>query len=65
MAKKLYRPENDRKIAGVCSGIAKYLGLDPTLVRLGAAVLTCFWLTGIILYIVAAIIIPSESEIRQ
>ncbi len=63
MKKRLYRSEKDRKLAGVCAGIAEYFDLDPTLVRLGMAILTCFWFTGLILYIVAAFIIPTESEV--
>ena len=34
MEKKLYRSTSDKKICGVCGGIAKYLGIDPTIVRL-------------------------------
>ncbi|HOA31986.1 MAG TPA: PspC domain-containing protein, partial [Clostridia bacterium] len=37
--KRIYRKRNDRKLAGVCSGIADYLNLDPTIVRLLWAVL--------------------------
>ena len=63
LAKKLYRSERDKKIAGVCGGIGTYLDIDPTLIRLGWIVLTV--LTGIVPgitgYIIAAIIIPKES----
>lgn len=49
-------------IAGVCAGIADYFEVDPTLVRVGYAVLSCFSATfpGIILYIILAIIMPRE-----
>ncbi len=63
MKKRLYRSEKDRKIAGVCAGIAEYFGIDPTLVRLGTAILSCFWLTGVIVYIIAMIVIPNESDV--
>ena len=47
-----------KMICGVCSGLAEYLNVDVTLVRLGTAVLTAVWGTGLVAYIVAAIIIP-------
>ena len=49
--KRIYRKRNDRKLAGVCSGIADYLNLDPTIVRLLWAVLTLAYGTGILIYI--------------
>jgi len=58
--KRLYRNTDDKKIAGVCSGIADYFDVDPTLVRL-AWVLTCpLWGFGIIAYILAWIIVPEK-----
>jgi phage shock protein C len=61
--KKLYRSKKDRKLAGVCGGIAEYFDLDATLVRLGWVVLTFMsgLFPGIIGYIIAAIIIPEEE----
>ena len=61
--KKFYRSKTDRRIAGICGGLAKYFGLDANLVRFALlllAVLTGF-LPTIIAYIVAAIIIPEEE----
>ena len=59
MEKKLRRSLTDKKLSGVCGGVAEYLGIDSTLVRLVWAALTLFACgTGIIAYIVAAIIIP-------
>ena len=60
MKKKLYKDTVDKKICGVCSGIAKYLGLDPTLVRLIWALLIVCAGTGLLAYIICAIVIPSE-----
>lgn len=61
MEKKLYKSSTDKKICGVCGGIAKYFDIDPTIVRLGAAVLTVISVgTGLIAYIVAAIVMPEE-----
>ena len=47
-----------KMICGVCSGLAEYLNVDVTLVRLGTAVLTAVWGTGLVAYIVAAFIMP-------
>ena len=47
-----------KMLCGVCSGLAEYLNVDVTLVRLGTAVLTAVWGTGLVAYIVAAIIMP-------
>jgi phage shock protein PspC (stress-responsive transcriptional regulator) len=45
-------------LAGVCNGFAAYVNVDPTLVRLGFVFLTMFWGTGLLVYIVLAIVIP-------
>jgi len=60
MKKKLYLSDSDKKIAGVCGGIAEYFEIDSTLVRLVWALVTIFSLffTGIIAYIIAALVIP-------
>ena len=65
MEKKLTRSVNDKMLGGVCSGLAKYFGLDPTLVRLGYAFLSIFTagFPGIVLYIMACIIIPKDTAI--
>ncbi len=57
MQKKLYRSTNDKIIAGVCGGIAEYVGVDATVVRL-IAVLLFFTSVGLIGYIVAMLIMP-------
>ncbi len=58
--KKLYRSRMDRKIAGVCGGLAEYFGIDPTLVRL-LFVLGLIFVGGTLLaYIILAIVIPEE-----
>lgn len=58
--KKLYRSRDDRKIGGVCGGIAEYFNLDPTLVRVGAVVLTILWGAGFWAYIIAWAIVPER-----
>ena len=53
--KKLYK-SYDRKIAGVCGGIAEYFDIDAAIVRLGWVALTLMGGSGILLYIIAALI---------
>lgn len=60
MSKKLYRSNRNKMLAGVCGGLAEYLNLDPTVVRLGWVLFSSFWGSGILAYIIAAIIIPTE-----
>ena len=59
MAKKLYRSRTDRKLAGVCGGLAKYFDIDPTIVRV-VAVASLFGTLGLWVYIIMAIIVPLE-----
>ena len=58
LQKRLYKSNRSKMIDGVCGGIAEYFGIDPTLVRLAAVLLTCMGVSGILAYILAAIIIP-------
>ena len=60
--KKLYRSNNNKMIAGVCAGIAEYFGWDPTIVRLVWAALALGAGSGILAYIIAALIIPEEGK---
>ena len=62
--KKLYRSETDRMLCGVCAGIGEYFGLDPTLIRLAWAFLCFFGGTCILAYIIAAIIVPTQSNVQ-
>lgn len=59
--KKLYRTPDDKMIGGVCGGIARYFGLDATLVRAAYVVLSlCTAFSGALAYIILLIIIPEE-----
>ena len=59
--KRLYRSRNNKMLCGVCGGIAEFLHTDPTLIRLLWALITCFTVgTGIVAYIIAALIMPEE-----
>ena len=61
--KKLYKSETNRMIAGVCGGIAEYFNIDATLVRLGFAVFSIAGGSGVLAYIVAAIVIPRRGDV--
>ena len=59
--KKLYRSQTDRKIAGVCAGIAEYFNIDPTIVRvIGVILLLPGGLPGLIPYLILWVIIPDN-----
>lgn len=61
--RRIARSRRDRVFAGVCGGLAGYLGLDPVLVRVLYVALTLLsWGMGIVLYVLAWIIIPLEAE---
>lgn len=59
MKKTLYKSRKDRFLFGVCGGLAEYFEVDPTLVRILTAVLCT---TGLLLYIVAAVVMPEHVE---
>ena len=59
--KKLYRNTENKLLAGVCSGIADYFDIDPTLVRLGWVLFSLLGGSGLLAYIIAAIIIPERT----
>lgn len=58
--KKLYRSDENKMLAGVCGGIAEYFNIDPTLVRLGWVVFCALGGSGLLAYIIMAIIMPSR-----
>ena len=62
MEKKLYKSSRDRKIDGVYAGIAEYFGFDPTLVRLAWVLLTLAGGSGVLLYIIAAVVMPRDPR---
>ena len=62
MQKKLYRSTSNRMIAGVCAGVAEYLNIDPTVVRVIWAIASVFAFVGVVAYIACALIIPEKPE---
>jgi len=65
MNKKLVRSLEDRKIAGVCGGIAEYFELDSTIIRLGFVFLALIFGGGLIAYLISWLVIPEKSEQYQ
>jgi len=57
---RLHKSAGDKKIFGVCGGIAEWLGVDPTIIRIAWAVLSLGWGTGILLYLICAFVLPEE-----
>jgi phage shock protein C len=60
--RKLYRSRTDRKLAGVCGGLAQYFNLDATLIRVLFVVLAVLGGSGLVLYVAMWIIVPSEPQ---
>lgn len=67
MAKKLYRSQSNKMLGGVCAGLADYLEIDPTLIRLifvGVGLVSAIF-PMLLFYVIAWIIIPLKTEIEQ
>ena len=60
--KRLLRLRNGRMVAGVCAGLAAHFKVDVNLVRLGFGVFTVFYGLGVLAYLAAWVILPSEGE---
>ena len=58
MDKRLYRSTSEKKIAGVCGGIAEYFGIDPTVVRLIWVIFAFCGGSGVVAYLIALAIMP-------
>ena len=65
MKGKLYRSEKDRMIGGVCGGLGEYFNIDSTIVRLIFALIVIYGGSGLILYIILWIVVPSESNVQD
>ena len=62
MEKKLYKSKTNKKICGVCGGLAEYLEMDATIIRLILVLAVLFAGVGILAYIIAALVIPYKPE---
>ena len=61
MEKKLYRNTSNKMLAGVCSGLAEYINIDPTVIRLIWALIGLTG-AGVLAYLIAAIVIPEKPD---
>jgi phage shock protein C len=64
-ARRLVRPMSERKIAGVCAGFSRYLGVDVTVVRIVWLVVALIFGTGFIAYLVAWIAMPKDYDVPE
>lgn len=62
MKKKLYKSKTDKKLCGVCGGIAEYFDIDSTIVRLGFLLLFLMFGTGLFAYFLSALIMPNSPD---
>lgn len=62
--RKLAKSDTNKKLAGVCGGIAEYLGIDATLVRLALVLFSLMGGAGILFYIIAAIVMNNPEPIQ-
>ena len=62
MKKRLYKSRTDKKIDGVCAGIAEYFDVDPTVIRLAWVIFSLCGGSGVLAYIICAIIIPEKEN---
>ena len=60
--KRLMRSNTDKKLAGVCGGLAEYLDVDSTFVRLAFVLLRLYFGNGLLLYIIAYLVMPEDSS---
>lgn len=65
MAKRLYKSDKDKQVSGVCQGIAEYFDMDPSIVRIAFAFTILFMGTGLLLYIIMAIVLPEKKEVMN
>ena len=63
MSKRIYKIRDQKKLCGVCAGVAEYFDLDPTLVRVLWAAISLGYGVGVMAYIICAVVFPDKSEI--
>jgi len=60
--KRLYRDASDKMVGGVCSGLANFFGIDPTVIRLAFVLLTLLGGHGILIYLVLWLVVPLAPQ---
>lgn len=63
MKKRLYKSNVNKKIDGVCGGIAEYIGIDPVLVRVIWILITACYGCGLLAYLICALVMPRKDDI--
>lgn len=58
--KRLYKSNTDKKICGVCGGLAEYFGIDSVIIRLIWVCMVLFFGTGLLFYIICALVMPEQ-----
>jgi phage shock protein PspC (stress-responsive transcriptional regulator) len=62
--KRLFKSTKDRKICGVCGGLAEYLNVDPSVIRILWVIFACMGGMGLLAYFVCAVILPNDTEVQ-
>ena len=62
MSKKLFKSNRDKKICGICGGIGEYFNIDPTVIRIAWIFFSALGGSGLLAYIICAIIIPDNPD---
>lgn len=62
MERRLCKSNTNKRLAGVCGGIGEYFNIDPTIIRLIALIIFFCYGSGLLIYIIAAIMIPDAEE---
>ena len=62
-SKRIYKIEEGKIVFGVCGGLAEYLNIDPTIIRVIWAILILAYGTGLLLYLICAVVFPKKSEV--
>ena len=57
---RLHKSASNKQIAGVCGGLAEYFNVDPSIVRVAAVILVLGWGSGLLAYIICALVLPTE-----
>lgn len=59
-SRRLHKSLTNKQVAGVCGGLAEYLNVDPTVIRLATVLLIFGWGSGLLAYIICALVMPAE-----
>jgi phage shock protein C len=63
--RKLYRLPGEGMVGGVCAGLGEYFSIDPTIIRLLFVFLALAGMSGVLIYLILLLVVPSKSEIKE